>query len=178
MIFGNMTTLARPYAIAAFETALNQDALASWKVMFHNAAQLVQDPQMLPILENPNIPTQQLTHMVLDVLGSFLDTQQKNFLQLLAENKRLPLLPDMSALFALYCLEHEKSIDVEVVSAITLDPAYQQKLVQHLTKRLHRNVSLHCSVDPTLLGGALIRAYDTVIDGTVRGKLNRLLESL
>jgi len=178
MIFANMTTLARPYAVAAFETALDKDDLASWKGMLNNAAQVIQDNQVMPFLENPRVTAKQLIELLCDILNPVLDTEKKNFLSILAENKRLPLLPDISALFTVYCAEHEKYINVDVVSAVTLDAIYQQKLVQNLTKRLQRNVSLHCSVDPGLLGGILVRAGDTVIDGSVRGKLNRLLESL
>jgi F-type H+-transporting ATPase subunit delta len=178
MIFGNMTTLARPYAVAAFEVALEAHALDSWKGLLNSAAQIVQDPEVVSLLDNPHATMRQLLTLFCDVLAPFLDDEKKNFLSLLAENKRLPLLPDIAALFTTYCAEHEKSIDVEVVSAVTLDALYQQKLVQSLTKRLQRNVSLQCSVDPSILGGAWIRANDTVIDGSVRGKLNRLLESL
>ena len=179
MIFANMTTLARPYAVAAFEAALDEDALASWKFMLEKAAQVIQDSQIMPLLDNPRVTAKQLVELICDVLHSILDTAgKKNFLHILAENKRLPLLPDIAALFTMYCAEHEKSINVDVISAVTLDAIYQQKLVQSLTKRLQRNVSLHCKVDPELLGGVLVRAGDTVIDGSVRGKLNRLLESL
>lgn len=178
MIFANMTTLARPYAVAAFEIALENDTLASWKGMLNNAAQVIQDSQVVPFLENPRVTAKQLIDLICDVLDPILDMEKKNFLSLLAENKRLPLLPDIAALFTMYCTEHEKCINVDVISAVTLDAIYQQKLVQSLTKRLQRKVSLHCTVDPKLLGGILVRAGDTVIDGSVRGKLNRLLESL
>jgi F-type H+-transporting ATPase subunit delta len=178
MIFANMTTLARPYAVAAFETALDKDALASWAGMLNNAAQVIQDNQVVHLLGNPLITAKQLIDLICDVLNPILDTEKKNFLSILAENKRLPLLPDIAALFTMYCAEHEKSINVDVISAVRLDAVYQQKLVQSLTKRLQRNVSLNCTVDPELLGGVLVRAGDTVIDGSVRGKLNRLFESL
>jgi F-type H+-transporting ATPase subunit delta len=178
MIFGNMTTLARPYAVAAFEAALEKNALMAWEGMLSIAAAVVQHDDVARLLDNPRITTQQLFELFSDVLSSVLDSEQKNFLHLLVENKRLPLLPDIALLFADYRAEHEKTINVEVVSAVTLDTIYQQKLSQTLTKRLHRKVSLQCSVDPSLLGGAVVRAGDTVIDGSVRGKLNRLLESL
>ncbi|MBV8802964.1 MAG: F0F1 ATP synthase subunit delta [Gammaproteobacteria bacterium] len=177
-MFSNMTTLARPYAVAAFETALEKDNLTSWKNMLNNAAQVIQDNQVATLLDNPKVTTKQLIELICDVLTPVLDTEKKNFLHLLAEYKRLPLLPNIVTLFTTYCAEHEKYINVDVISAVTLDATYQQKLVQSLTKRLQRNVSLHCTVDPKLLGGILVRAGDTVIDGSVRGKLNRLLESL
>jgi F-type H+-transporting ATPase subunit delta len=178
MIFGNMTTLARPYAVAAFETALANNALPAWEGMLNSAALVVQDKQIIQLLDNPNMTVQQLSTLFCDVLAPVLDAEKTNFLRLLAENKRLPLLPDIALLFTSYRAEHEKSVDVNVVSAVVLDDVYQQKLTQSLAKRLQRKVSLHCSVDPSLIGGAIVRAGDTVIDGSVRGKLNRLLESL
>ena len=94
------------------------------------------------------------------------------------QNKRLPVLPDIAALFASYRAEREKTVEVELISAFPLDETYKDKFTNSLTRRLQRTVSLQCDVDATLLGGAIVRAGDLVIDGSVRGKLNRLLESL
>jgi F-type H+-transporting ATPase subunit delta len=88
------------------------------------------------------------------------------------------VLPDIANLFAYYRAEQEKNMTVQVASAVTLDQDYQKKLVTSLTKRLKRQISLQCTIDPTLLGGIVVRAGDSVIDGSVRGKLNRLYESL
>jgi F-type H+-transporting ATPase subunit delta len=177
-MIGNMTTIARPYAHAAFEYALEKNALAAWEGMLHSAASMVQNKQIALLLNNPDITTKQWIELFFDVLAPILDVEKKNFLHLLAEHKRLPILPDVAMLFANYRREHEKSVDVEVRSAVALDSLYQQKLVESLAKRLQRKVSLQCSLDPSLIGGIIVRAGDTVIDGSVRGKLNRLLESL
>ena len=175
---GKLTTIARPYAAAAFEYALAKNALPAWENFLQSAALLVQDPSMTQLLESPKVTTTQRSELFCDVLASLLDTEKKNFIHLLAENKRLPLLPAIAELFANYRAAQEKSIAVHVVSAFALDESYQQKFVKALTERLQRHVSLDCKVDAALLGGAIIRAGDTVIDGSVRGKLNRLFESL
>lgn len=178
MITGELTTIARPYAKAAFETALANNALSEWEGMLRSAATLAEQRQVHLLLSNPEMSSHRLTELFVDILEKVLDSERKNLIRLLAENKRLPVLPAIAALFAIYRAEYEKTMDVEVVSAIELSAIYQEKLIQKLTQRLKRRVSLQCKVDPLLLGGAIIRAGDMVIDGSVRGKLNRLLESL
>ncbi len=178
MITGELTTIARPYANAAFEYALEKHALTEWEGMLLSAATVVADDKVNLLLSSPETSSRQLSALFSDVLAKVLDTQKINFIQLLAENKRLAILPEIAALFKTYREDYEKIMDVQVVSAIELDYSYQEKLIKKLTHRLKRRVSLQCEVNPSLLGGAIIRAGDMVIDGSVRGKLNRLLESL
>jgi F-type H+-transporting ATPase subunit delta len=99
-------------------------------------------------------------------------------LQLLAENKRLPLLPDIAELFHELYETYQKQTTVKVTSATELNSHYNELLTKSLSKRLQRKISLVCETDPSLLGGAIVAAGDLVIDGSLRGKLNRLLESL
>ena len=96
----------------------------------------------------------------------------------MAENKRLLALPAVFEAFLLLKAEFEKEATVDVVSATELNASQQQKLIAALSQRLARNVKLNCSVDPTVVGGMLIKAGDMVIDGSVRGKLDRLATAL
>lgn len=178
MITGELTTIARPYARAAFEYAVAKNDLASWEGILRSAAEMVQQKPIASLLSSPQMTTKQLTDLFCDVLEKLLDTEKRNFIHVLAVNKRLPVLPDIAALFASYRAEKEKTIQVNVSSAFPLDEPYKAKFINSLAKRLQRKVSLQCDVDATLLGGAIVRAGDLVIDGSVRGKLNRLLESL
>lgn len=180
MITEKLTTIARPYALAAFEYALDNHDLLSWEIMLQTAAEIVKNKMMAQLLNNPNVSSKELAEMVCDILAKAKqsDEEKKNFIHLLVEYDRLAVLPEIAQLFASYRANYEKRINVEVTSAIPLDDKYQQKFVDALTRRLKRKVTLDCKVDAALLGGAMIRAGDTVIDGTVRGKLNRLLESL
>ncbi len=175
---GDMTTIARPYAIAAFEYALQKNALSAWERMLHSAVLLVKEKMIGTLLSSPSVDKTKIANLFCDVLSAVLDTEKRNFILLLAENNRLPILPDIAQLFANYRAEYEKSMTVQVTSAIALDEQYQHKLAASLTKRLKKQVSLQCAIDATLLGGIVIRAGDVVIDGSVRGKLNRLYESL
>lgn len=174
----SMTTLARPYATAAFEYALQKNALPSWDAMLASAALIAKNKAVVALLSNPAVTEQEMADFFCDALSAILDQEKRNFIRLLAENNRLPVLPDIAALFAGYRAEHEKKLTVEVTSAIALDEGYQQKLIAALTKRLQRQVSLQMSIDPTLLGGIIVKAGDKVMNGSVRDKLNRLYESL
>jgi F-type H+-transporting ATPase subunit delta len=178
MMTEKLTTIARPYALAAFEYALDKNNLASWESMLRMASQIVQDKTMVTLLSNPDITQQQLVEVFSEILADKMDNEKRNFLDLLAEYGRLDALPEMAELFAKYRAEHEKTITVQVSSAIPLSATHQQKIIDALTKRLKRKVSLQCEVDESLIGGALIRAGDLVIDGSIRGKLDRLIESI
>lgn len=176
MMTGKMTTVARPYAVAAFEYALAKNALPAWEAMLEAGALVTQDSAAQQLLSNPVMTSEQLASLYCDVLARFLDAEKTNFIHILAENHRLAVLPGIAELFKLYRAEQEKTVAVEVTSAVELDQQYQQKLAEALTRRLQRKVTLHCHVDESVLGGAIISAGDTVIDGSVRGKLNRLVE--
>lgn len=177
MMTGKMTTLARPYAMAAFEFAMQSNALPAWEAMLDAAASVTQDQAAQRLLASPKVSSQQLLSFYEDVLAKVLiSTEMKNFLRLLAEYDRLAVLPDIAVLFKSYRAAQEKKLDVQVTSAVELTPAYQQKLIATLTKRLQRQVALECTVDPNLLGGAVITAGDTVIDGSVRSKLDRMVK--
>lgn len=175
---GSMTTIARPYATAAFEYALQKNALLAWDEMLSSAALVAKDKAVVALLSNPTVTKQKMADFFCDILSSILDTEKSNFIRLLAENNRLSVLPDIANLFATYRAEQEKKLTVQVTSAIALDEAYKQKLAATLTSRLHLQVSLQCDIDPTLLGGIIVKAGDKVMDGSIRGKLNRLYESL
>ena len=176
MTTANMTTIARPYAVAAFEFALKKNKLAEWQTMLNAAAYLPENLAVKNLLTNPKMTTKKLTSLFCDVLAAVLDEEKKNFIHLLAENHRLDTLPEIATLFNHYREEHDKTVTVNVTSAILLDDNYKARLITALTKRLKREVTLQCKVDESLIGGAIISAGDLVIDGTIRGKLNRLNE--
>lgn len=174
---GKNSSIARPYALAAFEFAQEKNEVAAWETLLSSAATLVADPTMQQVLSSPKVTAEQLDKLFCDILSKQLSPASQNFIHLLAQNKRLALIPAIAELFKTYREAWEKSVSVEVISAVPLDEAYQAKLVTALTSRLQRKIQLECEVDPSVLGGVIVRAGDTVIDGSVRGKLTRLLES-
>lgn len=171
-----MTAIARPYVAAAFEYASAHQELPAWETMLETAAQIALNPSVTQLLMSPKINEQQRTSLFCEILASQLNEERKNFIRLLAENNRLTILPEIAALFKTYRATQEKTITVDVTSAVDLNADYQQKLMNALSIRLHRQVELECKVDPSLIGGVMIRAGDTVIDGTIKGKLARLVE--
>jgi F-type H+-transporting ATPase subunit delta len=173
-----LSTLARPYAKAAFEVARDKADLAGWSAQLATAAVVSRDAVIASILASPAYTAEQMADTVISVCGDALVEDGRNFIQVLASNKRLPLLPEIQALFEQYKANQEKRVDVEVVSAFDLGAVTEQTLVEVLSKKLEREVKVDSTVDQSLIGGVLIRAGDLVIDGSVRGRLNKLAEAM
>jgi F-type H+-transporting ATPase subunit delta len=173
-----LSTLARPYARAAFEYARDNNAVAAWAEQLATVAAVTLDSALEAILNNPSMTAEQQAQTVNDVCGDALSAEVRSYVAILAANKRLPLLPEIYSLFAQFKANQEKSVDVEVISAFELSDATKDKLAEALGKKLEREVKVSTSTDDGLLGGVLIRAGDLVIDGSVRGRLNKLAEAM
>jgi F-type H+-transporting ATPase subunit delta len=168
------TTIARPYAKAAFREAQGDKGLTQWSETLRAAATAVRDPRVHELLGSPSVGGEDLAQFVMGVTGAPLDEHGQNFFRMLAENHRLGYLPEISALFDGYKDEAESVIDVTVTSAAPIDSAQQQALSKALERKLKRTVRLHCDTDSTLIGGAVLRAGDTVIDGSLLSRLKRI----
>lgn len=172
------STIARPYAKAAFEAASAQGRLGEWSEALRLAASVVADPRVEALLGNPRVTPAELAELVIGITGSRLDREGGNFIRTLAENHRLACLPEISSSFDELKARAEGVVDVSVTSAAPLDQALQGRLGAALERRLKRKVRLHCATDPSLIGGAVLRAGDLVIDGSLRGKLERIAYAL
>jgi len=173
-----LTTLARPYAKAAFQVALADVALEDWSRMLSIAAGIVANETVASVMSSPALTSEQAANSFIEVCGGELHEKGQKLIRLLSENKRLVLLPEVSELFENLKANQEKSVDVEITTAFKIRSEVSAKLAQALKKRLERDINLATNVDQSLLGGAVIRAGDTVIDSSVRGKLNKLAESM
>jgi F-type H+-transporting ATPase subunit delta len=173
-----LSTLARPYAKAAFEYARDAKALSQWADQLSTAATVTLDSTVAAVLNDPSLTAEQQAQALNDVCGDALSGEARNFIAILASNKRLALLPEIHSLFTQYKANQEKSVDVEVISAFDLADATRDKLADVLGKKLEREVNVRTATDKNLLGGVLIRAGDLVIDGSVRGRLNKLAEAM
>ena len=171
-------TIARPYAKAAFEAAREARAFAPWSAGLAVAAEIVIDERVTALIKNPELPAPTVADFIIGVAGDKLDAHMQNFVRVLAENHRLLLLPEILAHYEVMRADVENTVDVEVISAVKLDPAQAEKLAGALNTRLKRRVNMRNSVDASLLGGAVIHAGDLVIDGSVRGRLQRLRTEL
>ncbi|MCX2978216.1 F0F1 ATP synthase subunit delta [Candidatus Marimicrobium litorale] len=173
-----LSTLARPYAKAAFEYALEKSVLAEWAAQLTTLSAVVEHESMAQVLVNPELTNEQQASTLSDVCGENIGAELKNFISILAANKRLTLVPEIHKQFELYKANQEKSVDVEVISAFELPEETVTQLASALGQKLARQVKVSSSTDSDLLGGVLIRAGDTVIDGSVRGRLNKLAEAM
>ena len=180
----DFSTVARPYAKALFEVAGATGSLAEWSAALSRAAEIVADEEVREFLARPELLAEQRARFVGDICGGIdeaavLGTAEgSNFLRLLAEYGRLPALPEISAQFDELKSRAENTIKVTLASASEVDTELSTKVRQALQDRLGRSVELEHEVDPRLLGGAIVRAEDMVIDGSLRSRLQRLAEAL
>ncbi len=174
----DLTTIARPYAKAVFEQARDGDSLEAWSERLALLVMITDDPQMKVFLDNPDVESAAKCQTVLEVGGDALGGEAENFVRLLAENRRLDILGSIAAVYEEFRAEAEQSVEAEVVSARALTKEQEKRLTAALKKRLGRDVTIKCTVDKSLIGGAVIRAGDLVIDGCVPTKLNQLAASL
>jgi F-type H+-transporting ATPase subunit delta len=172
------TTIARPYAQAAFKLAQQQRALPAWSDMLGLAAHIAADPGMRKLLDNPRVTPAQLAELFVDVLtdlvGERLNDAGRNLIRLLAERRRLVVLPEIFGMYELLKNHAEGAIQAQLITAFPATDAQKQTIAAALKQRFGRDVQLGYITDPTLMGGAVVRAGDLVIDGSVRGKLARL----
>lgn len=173
-----LTTVARPYAKAAFEYSLEKGCLADWSLMLGYAAAVACDDTMQSVLTKPQLTAEQKAEAFISVCAEKLDDAGKNFIRQLADNHRLEAMPAIYILFEHYLAEQQKSLDVNVTSAYALSDAEVEKLAASLKQRFSREINMQASVDESLIGGVVIRAGDIVIDGSVRGKLAKLTHAL
>ena len=169
-----LITVARPYAQAAFEFASAEHALKDWSEMLSLLAAIADDAAMHELINSPHLTETQLADLFIQVAGENLNDNCVNFVRVLASNGRLLLLPEIAALFEIDRRAAEGTVQAQLVTAFPASESQQAEVIASLRKRLGRDVELSCSTDAELLGGAIIRAGDLVIDGSVRGKLQRL----
>lgn len=173
-----LTTLARPYARAAFDYADSKNMLAEWSKTLKTLVAICSNENVQLQLDNPAATADDKSQILIGIGGDELDTNVQNFVRNLAANKRLGLIDEISNLFDLYKARREQVLDVRVDSAFDISESEQKVLSDALTKNLKRQVTLECNTDASLIGGALVHAGDTLIDGTVKGRLAKLAEAM
>lgn len=170
-------TLARPYADAAFSLAKASSALGRWSEALDRMAAVVVDPQMQACIDNPRLSAQQILAFFTDVVGG-LTAEQKNFVQVLIDNERLGVLPEIRDLFVELKNGFEGVRDAEIESAFPIDKAALAQLTADLESRYRCKIKSTVMVNPDLIGGVRIAIGDQVIDASVRGKLAAMATAL
>jgi F-type H+-transporting ATPase subunit delta len=178
-------TIARPYAQAVFELANEAGELAVWSEALDVAGQLLADDGLVAYLGVPALSDEQRLEFLVGLFkkaGAMQlagdDKRGTNFLKLLLENKRVGVMPEIAAHFEELKADIENSVDATITSAAPLSKAQVDKIAIALKERLGRDVNVTTEIDENLIGGAVIRAGDVVIDGSLRARLEGLANAL
>ena len=172
-----LTTVARPYAKAAFDFAVEKQAVEQWAGMLAFLGEIANNESVVALMSS-HMNADQLADVFIKIGGEQIDEHGQNLVKVMAENGRLAALPVVAQLFMLMRDEWQQEITAEVISATELTAEQQSTIAASLEKRLARKVKLTCTIDTSLIAGVIIRAGDTVIDGSVSGKLARLADKL
>lgn len=172
------TTIARPYARAVFEQARQEGKLEEWSSLLKTLARTVQEPRMRSLLSSPKVSREQLLDIISGVFGGQLSKSNTNFIKVLIDAGRLRYVSHISSQFEEKRAEAEGRVDIKVVTAYELEPEQVNRISAAMSKRLGKKVTVASVVDRSLIGGMVIRAGDSVIDASLRGRLNQLRNAL
>lgn len=179
-----LSTLARPYAEAVFRLAQNQGSaqgendLAGWSQRVATLSAIVSDADVARLIADPAVPASRVVGLIVDVAGASLGERGGNFVKVLADNDRLTLLPEIAAQFETLKAQAEGTLEAIITSAQELTQAQIDDLVAGLQAKFNRAVSVEVAVDPSLIGGAVVTIGDQVIDGSVKGRLEKMAFAL
>jgi len=175
MAEAELTTVARPYARALFAYVLAHGAeLDEWSATLGLLASITREPKVAELLDHPDITRQRRTEVLLEVAGDRVNEAARNFVTILAEQNRVELLPEIANLYELMKRNHLKRVEVQLTSAYEVAQEDSEKIRKALAQSLQREITIETQVDPSLVGGAIVRTGDTVLDYSVRGKLTKL----
>lgn len=173
-----LATLARPYAQAVFERAIEANASAKWSDMLGFLAAVAADKSVAALIRNPKVDKQSLTRLLLDICSGQVDGEGENLVKLLVANGRMALIPYIKGIYEQHRADKEGYIDVEVRAAYSMTKEEQKQLAKTLQKNLKKKPHIKMVVDASLIGGFIARAGDKVIDGSVKGQLQQLAKRL
>ena len=171
-------TLARPYAMAAFKQAREQDALGDWSQALETLGRVMSDPHMQSIARNPKVGRKQLVDLLMDIGDKHSFDIAGNFVHVLVDAERILLAPEISTLFDRMKADAEGSAQVEVLTAFELSDEDRKRIADALEKHFKRRVSLNVQLDDSLIGGVVVRSGDQVMDASVRGQLELLRQRI
>ena len=174
----SLITCAQPYAQAAFDYAKQHKAVPAWEKAMAALAEIVMNDDMQKVLSLPEIAATQLADMLIELLGKQGDKAIHNFIRVLAEYKKLGLLPVIAAEFQAAKRADEQSVLATLTSAKPIDGKVQKQILTRLEQRFGQKIELTTEIDESLIGGARIQVGDEVIDGSLSGQLNRLRQAL
>lgn len=167
-------TLARPYAKAIFNHAKSAKKVQQWSQWLEYLQVLITDSEMDAFIKSPKSSKRKVADLLVDIASGSIDDEAKNLIELLAMNKRLAIVPDIRALFEEYRADDEGSVNVQVTVAYPLEDNERNTIISALQTALDKKIQIEATVDPSIIGGIVVRAGDHTIDGSVLGNLKRL----
>ena len=173
-----LSNIARPYAGAVCELAKAGADYSAWSEQLDLLAAVAADPNVGELFNNPRVSRRELAWVFTDVCGDRLDENVKNLVRLLAQNRRLHALPAIAQQYEHLRAEAEQTDQAELESALPVSDTQQQRIVEALSQRMGRRVELTVKTNEELLGGAVVRAGDLVIDGSIRARLEKLATAI
>jgi len=173
-----ISTIARPYAVAAFRLAKEHNALAKWSEMLSFATAIGNDEQFSAYISDPKVNSQDLQETFLKVCGNKLNVHGQNLIKVLVEYGRLSVLPAITSAFEELKAQDEGTLDAQIIAAAKPSAAEVKDLVKKLEDNFGKKIEASVSVDPEIIGGIKIIVGDTVIDASVKGQLQNLAYSL
>jgi F-type H+-transporting ATPase subunit delta len=172
------SNVARPYAQALFELAQEQDNLSGWQDQLQLLAAVSSDPSLARLTNDPHVSAGQLADLIIEVCGDSLHSEGRNLVKLIVKNDRVSDMADIAEAYTARKADAEKVVAAEMITAAEMDQDQQKKFSDALQKTLGRTVELDFSVDEELIGGAVIRAGDWVVDGSVKAQLEQLVGAI
>jgi F-type H+-transporting ATPase subunit delta len=173
-----ISTIARPYAVAAYKLGKEQNALAKWSEMLGFAAAVVNDAQMQAYIQDPKVVSSELQEVFLKVCGDKLNEFGQNLIKVLVEYDRISVLPAITSAFEALKAQDEGVLDAQIIAASKPTDAEIKDLVRRLESKFSKKIEASVSVDAELIGGIKIIVGDTVIDASVKAQLQNLAYTL
>ena len=170
--------IARPYANAIFSLAQEKGNMAEWSEQLQLLAAVIDDAQMAKIISDPAVSSDQLVELVVGVCGKNFTSESQNLVKLMVRNERLAAAKELSAQYQVLRDEAEQVIEAQLITASDVDEKQKEAIAAALSKRLGKSVKLNAEVDESLIGGAIVRAGDWVVDGSVKAQLSELVGAL
>jgi len=171
-------TIARPYAEALFRAAKESGNLAKWAEQLVLLGQVAANPEVHAAIGDPNVAAPQLVDLFRSACGTAVDAELSNFIQLLSDNNRLGLLPEICGLFESYKRAEEGTKRAEIISAFPIDETQVKALIPQLEQVFSTKLETSVSVDAELIGGIKVIVGDQMLDASVRGKLDAMATAL
>lgn len=171
-------TVARPYAEAVYKLAVNNQGLSEWSKMLQLAAAIAEDDGVKRLIGNPVISAKQLGEIFLEIGKNKFNSEARNLIMLLADNKRILVLPQISQLFEQLKAQHEGVLEAKIVSAFAMEGRQLKKLIEDLERKFKRKIEAQVSIDSELIGGVKVEIGDEILDASIRGKLEAMAVAL